>query len=319
MVRLAKIGLVFPGQGSQYVGMGKKLYEHFPEVREIFHRADDVLGYSIKKLCFEGPEEELKLTYNTQPALLVTSYSVFKVISSRVAIPVEFMTGHSLGEYTALLCAGSIRFEDAVSIVHKRGKFMQEAVPVGKGGMIAVLGLEDFEVEEACKEVPKELGIVTPANYNSPGQIVVSGETKALDALVEILKDKGCKKVVPLPVSAPFHSPLMEKASEKLAEELKNIEIKEPKVPVISNVTGEPYTSVDDIKSLLVTQIKSPVRWIDCVKYMIEKGVNEFIELGAGKVLTGLIKRIDKSVKTVNIEHPEEIALFLKLFEESSL
>ncbi|GAB4436138.1 MAG: ACP S-malonyltransferase [bacterium] len=314
MTRFATVGLVFPGQGSQYVGMGKKLYEHYKEAKEIFEKADEALGYSISKICFDGPEELLKLTENTQPALLTVSYAVYRILSNRISVNAQFMTGHSLGEYSALVAAESIKFEDAVVAVHKRGKFMQEAVPVGEGGMLAVLGMEDFEVEEACKEVDPLLGIVTTANYNSPGQIVVSGNTKALESLISILKDKGAKKVVPLPVSAPFHSPLMAEAADRLAEVLSKIEIKEPKVKVISNVTAEPYNSAEEVRSLLVSQVKSPVRWVDCIKFMTSKGVNEFIEIGAGKVLSGLIKRIEKDVKTVNIEHPEEIELFLKLY-----
>lgn len=314
MTRFATVGLVFPGQGSQYMGMGKKLYEQYKEAKEIFEKADDALGYSISKICFEGPEELLRLTENTQPALLTVSYAVYRILSHRISINAQFMTGHSLGEYSALVAAESIKFEDAVVAVHKRGKFMQEAVPLGEGGMLAVLGMEDFEVEEACKEVDPLLGVVTPANYNSPGQIVVSGNTKALESLISILKDKGAKKVVPLPVSAPFHSPLMAEAAERLAEVLSKIEIKEPKVKVLSNVTAEPYNSAEEVRSLLVSQVKSPVRWVDCIKFMTSKGVNEFIEIGAGKVLSGLIKRIDKEVKTVNIEHPEEIELFLKLY-----
>lgn len=316
MTTMAKIGFVFPGQGSQYVGMGKKLYEQYKEAREVFDRADSVLGYSISKICFNGPDELLKLTENTQPALLTVSYAVYKVLLSKANIDVSFMTGHSLGEYSALVAAESIKFEDAVRIVHKRGKFMQEAVPVGLGGMIAVIGLNDFEIEEACKEVDPSLGVVAPANYNSFGQVVVSGHMKALEAVASIMKEKGAKKIVPLAVSAPFHSPLMENAAKNLDEVLQSVDIVMPKVPVISNVTAEPYNSSEEIKSLLVAQVKSPVRWVDCVKYMNEKGVNEFIEVGAGKVLSGLIKRINKEVKTVNIELPEEIELFVKLFNE---
>lgn len=314
MTKVATIGLVFPGQGSQYVGMGKKLYEQYKEAKEVFETADDVLGYSISKICFQGPEELLKLTENTQPALLTVSYAVYKVISSRVPLNPKYMTGHSLGEYSALVSAESISFEDAVMVVHKRGKFMQEAVPIGVGGMLAVLGMDDFEVEEACNEVDPSFGVVTPANFNSPGQIVVSGNIKALERLIDILKDRGAKKVVSLPVSAPFHSPLMAEASEKLAEVLNGIKINKPRFQVLSNVTAEPYQTEEEVKRLLVTQVKNPVKWVDCIKYMALNGVNEFIELGAGKVLSGLIKRIEKDAKTVNIEHPEEIEFFLKLF-----
>lgn len=314
MAKLANVGLIFPGQGSQYVGMGKLLFEQYREAREVFKAADDALGYSISKLCFEGPEEKLKLTENTQPALLTVSYAVYTVLFNKTGIEAKFMTGHSLGEYSALVSAKSIKFEDAVTIVHKRGKFMQEAVPVGTGGMLAVIGLEDYEVEDACKEIDSSLGIVTPANYNSPGQVVVSGDAKAISAVATVLKEKGAKKIVPLPVSAPFHSPLMTSAADKLSGIIENVKIELPNAQVVSNVTAEPYKTVEEIKQLLVQQVKAPVRWVDCVKYMISQGVNEFIELGAGKVLTGLVKRIDRNVKTVNIELPEEIELFAKLF-----
>lgn len=314
MTKLANVGLIFPGQGSQYVGMGKLLFEQYQEAREVFKAADDALGYSISKLCFEGPEEKLKLTENTQPALLTVSYAVYKVLYNKTGIEARFMTGHSLGEYSALVSAKSIKFEDAVVIVHKRGKFMQEAVPVGTGGMLAVIGLEDYEVEDACKEVDSGLGVVTPANFNSPGQVVVSGDNKALSAVSELLKEKGAKKIIPLPVSAPFHSPLMASAADKLSGIIENVKIELPDAQVVSNVTAEPYKTVEEIKQLLVQQVKAPVRWVDCVKYMISQGVNEFIELGAGKVLAGLVKRIDRNVKTVNIELPEEIELFAKLY-----
>ncbi len=316
MVREANIGLIFPGQGSQYVGMGRLLAQQYKEASEIFERADEALGYRLSRICFEGDEETLKLTQNTQPALLTVSYAVFRVLSSRVSLNAGFMTGHSLGEYSALVAAESISFEDAVKVVHKRGKFMQEAVPLGVGGMAAVIGLQDFEVEEACREVPASAGIVTPANFNSEGQVVISGHLKAIDAVTDILKDKGVKKIIPLPVSAPFHSPLMEPAAEKLAEVLNDVDVKTPRAEVISNVTAEPYKDGDEIKKLLVLQVKSPVRWVECVRYMKSKGVNEFIELGAGKVLTGLVKRIEKDVKCVNIEQPDEIELFIKLFQE---
>lgn len=316
MSKMAHLGLIFPGQGSQYVGMGKLLCENFKEAKELFSIADDVLGYSITKICFEGPEDLLKLTENTQPALLTVSVAVYKVLTTLSEIKVNYMTGHSLGEYSALVASGAMRFEDAVKAVKIRGKLMQEAVPVGIGAMAAVLGLEDFEVEECCKEVDSSLGVVVPANFNAPGQVVISGHIKAINAVSEILKDKGAKKIIPLPVSAPFHSSLMESASLKMKDILDGIEVEFPKVKVISNVTAEPYKNADEIKKLLVMQIKSPVRWVDCVKCMIQNGVNEFLEIGAGKVLSGLVKRIAKDVKTVNLELPDEIKLFIKLFSE---
>lgn len=217
MAKEAKIALIFPGQGSQYVGMGKAIYDIFVEAKEIFERADNALGFHLSKICFEGPESELKLTQNTQPAILTVSIAIFEVFKKFVPqIKPLFVSGHSLGEYSALVSAGAISFEDAVRIVHLRGKFMQNAVPVGEGTMYAVLGLEDFEVEDACNEVDKSLGVVEPANFNSPGQVVISGSIKAVNACIEILKERGAKRLVQLPVSAPFHSSLMSKASEEL-------------------------------------------------------------------------------------------------------
>lgn len=317
MAKEAKIALIFPGQGSQYVGMGKAIYDIFVEAKEIFERADNALGFHLSKICFEGPESELKLTQNTQPAILTVSIAIFEVFKKFVPqIKPLFVSGHSLGEYSALVSAGAISFEDTVRIVHLRGKFMQNAVPVGEGTMYAVLGLEDFEVEDACNEVDKSLGVVEPANFNSPGQVVISGSIKAVNACIEILKERGAKRLVQLPVSAPFHSSLMSKASEELKKVLEEIPINMPIYPAVSNVTGKVYESIENIRSLLVEQVKSPVRWTDCVRYMISNGVNEFVEIGPNKVLTNLVKRINKDVKSVGIETIDEVMLFAKLYNE---
>jgi [acyl-carrier-protein] S-malonyltransferase len=315
MDRIAKLGFIFPGQGSQYLGMGKLLNEKYSEANHVFSEADDVLGYSLSTICFEGPEDILKLTANTQPAILAVSVAAFRVLNKLVEVKADFLSGHSLGEYSALVADGCITFRDAVKLVHLRGKFMQEAVPVGEGAMAAVLGLQDHEVEEICVKVSLSRGHVSPANFNSPGQVVISGNVGAVNLAMELLKDKGAKKIVSLPVSAPFHSALMEPAAAKLREVLESIAINEPNGMVVSNVTGEPYRNSADVKNLMVQQVMKPVRWTDCVRYMIQHGVNEFIEIGPGKVLSGLTKRIDKNAKTVNIESPDELELFAKLYK----
>jgi [acyl-carrier-protein] S-malonyltransferase len=294
------IAFIFPGQGSQYVGMGKELYENFSVAKKVFEEADDALHLSISALCFKGPEEALKLTENTQPALLTTSIATLKVLQAEKGLIPQFTAGHSLGEYSALVGSGALTFAEAVKIVHLRGKFMQEAVPVGEGAMAAVLGMEREQVEKICEEVSYG-EVLTPANFNCPGQIVIAGHAKAVERAIERVKKDG-KKAVPLPVSAPFHSPLMKPAGERLEKALEEISVSNLRIPVVTNVEAEINTSKDRVKGLLVAQVSSPVRWEESMRKMIGKGIEQVLEIGPGKVLSGLMKRIDNRIETGNLE-----------------
>ncbi|OGP90830.1 MAG: [acyl-carrier-protein] S-malonyltransferase [Deltaproteobacteria bacterium RBG_16_47_11] len=294
------IAFLFPGQGSQTVGMGREFYENFSLARQVFEEADDVLRFSISKLCFQGPEEVLKLTENTQPAILTVSIASLRVLQNEKGVTPELTAGHSLGEYSALVTSGALAFSDAVQIVRLRGRFMQEAVPAGEGAMAAILGMEREEVEKLCAEVAGD-EVVTPANYNGPGQIVISGHAKAVERAIEAAKKKG-KKAVSLPVSAPFHSPLMKGAGDRLGKELERIPIGDLKIPVVTNVEAEINIVKEKVKPLLITQVSSPVRWEESMKRMVREGIERVIEIGPGKVLSGLMKRIDSKIETGNME-----------------
>jgi [acyl-carrier-protein] S-malonyltransferase len=291
---------IFPGQGSQYVGMGKELFENFSVAKQIFQEADDTLHFSVSSLCFKGPEDALKLTENTQPAMLTTSIAALKVLEAEKGMTPQFTAGHSLGEYSALVASGALAFSEAVKTVRLRGKFMQEAVPVGEGAMAAVLGMEREQIEKLCEEISSG-EVLAPANFNCPGQIVIAGHSKAVERAIERVKQEG-KKAVLLPVSAPFHSPLMKPAGERLEKALEQISVSDLKIPVVTNVEAEVNTSKDRVKGLLVAQVSSPVRWEESMRKMIGKGVEQVLEVGPGKVLSGLMKRIDNRMETRNLE-----------------
>jgi [acyl-carrier-protein] S-malonyltransferase len=294
------IAFIFPGQGSQHVGMGKEFYENFSVAKQVFEEADDSLRFSISELCFKGPEESLKLTENTQPAMLTASIAALRVLETEKGMTPQLAAGHSLGEYSALVASGALTFSEAVRIVRLRGRFMQEAVPVGKGAMAALLGMEREQVEKLCEEVSSG-EVLTPANFNCPGQIVIAGHSKAVERAIERVKQEG-KKGVLLPVSAPFHSPLMKPAGERLEKALEDISVNDLKVSVVTNVEAEVNTSKEKVKGLLVAQVSNPVRWEESMRKMIEEGIEQLVEIGPGKVLSGLMKRIDSRIETKNLE-----------------
>ncbi|MBU8899147.1 [acyl-carrier-protein] S-malonyltransferase [Corallococcus sp. H22C18031201] len=298
---MSKVAFVFPGQGSQVVGMGKDLYEAFPEARAVFDAVDDALGEKLSTTCFEGPEEALKLTANTQPAILTVSLAVHAVFSKRGPAP-AFVAGHSLGEYSALVAAGAMGLADAARAVRARGTFMQEAVPAGVGAMAAVLGLAPDKVKAAC-DAAAQGQVVSPANYNSPEQTVIAGDAAAVERAGVLCKDAGAKKVMPLPVSAPFHCALMDPVKPRLAEVLGRVSLSAPRVPVVTNVEARPNSDVARVVPLLLEQVSAPVRWIECVEALHAEGVTRVIELGPGKVLCGLVKRITKDIETFNVEN----------------
>ena len=297
---MGKVAFVFPGQASQYPGMGKELAEMYPSAKAVFDEADKALGFSISKMCFEGSEDDLKLTANTQPAILTCSIATYRVLEEKGLAP-DFVAGHSLGEYSALVAAAALKFADAVRLVRKRGSYMQEAVPAGKGAMAAIMGLSPAVVSDVCKRAAQGQ-VCAPANLNSPDQTVISGDADAIKRAVELASQAGAKRATILPVSAPFHSALMMPAQEKLEHDLKKTHFDKLRVPLVTNVDADTIETGEQAREALVRQVTAAVHWEESVRLLIEEGVNTFVEVGPGKVLTGLLRQIERSVATLNVE-----------------
>ena len=299
------LAYIFPGQGSQYPGMGKSLADNFAVARQVFEEADDALGFSISKMSFEGTAEELQLTENTQPAILTVSVAAWRVLQSEGLTPPDFVAGHSLGEYSANVAVGSLSLADAVRTVRQRGLFMQEAVPVGTGAMAAVLGADLGHVEAICREAAGTQ-ICAPANINSPNQVVIAGNAEAIDRATQLLAGVA-KRVVRLNVSAPFHCQLMMPAQERLSAILEALRFEDPEVPVIANVSAKPVRTANEVRAALIEQVSSPVRWLESVQFLISEGVTQIVEVGPGKVLCGLMRQISRDVKCLNVEDSESL------------
>jgi [acyl-carrier-protein] S-malonyltransferase len=297
---LPLIAFIFPGQGAQTVGMGKELAGLYSVARHTFQEADEALGMSISQLCFEGPEDQLRMTEITQPAILTMSTAVLRVLQEKGIVP-QFVAGHSLGEYSAHVAAGTISFADAVRTVRNRGRYMQEAVPAGEGGMAAILGMSPDQVQQVCADAA-EGEVVSPANINSPEQIAISGHLKAVERAAELAKQRGAKKARMLQVSAPFHCALMQPAQDRLAQDLHQLQFINPRIPVVSNIDGEPKTSGDASRQALIQQVTGAVQWTGCMQKLIGLGVQQYIEVGPGKVLCGLMRQIDRSQICMNVE-----------------
>jgi [acyl-carrier-protein] S-malonyltransferase len=303
---MGKVAFMFPGQASQYPGMGKELAEKYPAARAVFDEADKALGFSISKMCFEGTEDELKLTANTQPAILTVSVAAFRVLEEKGIAP-DYVAGHSLGEYSALVAVGSLKFVDAVKLVRKRGQYMQEAVAAGQGAMAAIMGLSPAVVQDACKRAA-EGEVCSAANLNSPEQTVISGNASAVKRAVEIASQSGAKRAVILPVSAPFHSALMMPAQEKLEKDLQTTAFADLQVPLVTNVDADTIRTGEEARGALVRQVSMTVRWEESMRTLLDEGVNTFVEVGPGRVLTGLMRQIERSVASLNVEDEKSLA-----------
>ncbi len=305
------IAYLFPGQGSQAVGMGKDLFDNFAAARDAFNEADEALGFPLAAMCFEGNEEDLQLTANTQPAILATSIAALRAMEAQGFPPPAFVAGHSLGEYSALVSAGVLDFGDALRTVRKRGTYMQEAVPVGVGAMAAVLGLALEEIEQGCAEAAQGQ-ICSPANINSPTQVVIAGNSEAVDRACEILKAKGAKRAIKLNVSAPFHCDLMKPAEERLATDLQELAYGDFEFPVVHNIDAEANDNSANVADALKRQVSSPVKWLQSIQKLRSMGVEKFIEVGPGKVLSGLLRQIDRDAVSANIENTESLRTSLE-------
>lgn len=302
------LAFVFPGQGSQKVGMLADAHERFAAVRDTFTEASDTLGYDMWALIQNGPQEDLNLTETTQPVLLSASVALWRAWLEEGGTAPAIMAGHSLGEFSALVCAGALTFSDAVQLVRKRGQFMQSAVPVGEGAMAAIIGLDDDDINRICSEVSAaENAIVAAVNFNSPGQVVIAGHTAAVEIAIVALKEAGAKRAMPLPVSAPFHTQLMKPAGVRLAQAINEIQLSAPQIPVVHNVHAQTEADPVKIRDLLIEQIYSPVQWTQCIQAMVQTGVGQLVECGPGKVLSGLNRRIDKGLQSYSLEEPDSL------------